>query len=122
MSRRGPVIGMPFKSASPSVCGSSPAKIFSNVDLPQPDGPTTAMNSPSAIEEEMLLRASTPAAPRPYLSDSPRTEMTEPGEAGCVISAWAFKRPSGVVGAEFWRWHRVKDFPQGVAFGKPIHP
>src|SRR5689334_6660625 len=94
ISRRGPVMGMPFSSASPSLCGSSPARILSRVDLPHPDGPTTAMNSPSAIAKEMLLSASTPAAPRPYLSDSPRTEMTEPGAVGCLISAWAFKLPS----------------------------
>src|SRR5262245_6033271 len=120
MSRRGPVIGMPFKSASPSVCGKSPARILSRVDLPQPDGPTTAMNSPSAIEKEMLLSARTPAAPRPYLGDRPRTELTEPSAAGFVISTWAFKLSSGVVGAELWR--TGKDFPQGVAFGKSIHP
>jgi hypothetical protein len=36
---------------SPSV--SSPAIIRSSVDLPQPDGPTSTMNSPSAISTSM---------------------------------------------------------------------
>ena len=30
----------------PPVAGSSPARQFSVVDLPQPDGPSSAMNSP----------------------------------------------------------------------------
>ena len=34
---------------SPSVTVSSPATIRSRVDLPQPEGPTSTMNSPSAI-------------------------------------------------------------------------
>ena len=33
---------------SPDVIASSPATIRSSVDLPQPDGPTMTMNSPSA--------------------------------------------------------------------------
>jgi hypothetical protein len=81
--------------------------MLSRVDLPQPDGPTTAMNSPSAIEKEMSLSARTPAAPRPYLSDSRRTEMTEPDDAGCVISSCAFKHSSGIIAA---------GGPQGVVF------
>jgi len=38
----------PAISISPSVMVSSPATMRSSVDLPQPDGPTTTMNSPSA--------------------------------------------------------------------------
>ena len=34
---------------SPSVTSSRPAIIRSSVDLPQPDGPTSTMNSPLAI-------------------------------------------------------------------------
>ena len=33
---------------SPAVIASSPATIRSSVDLPQPEGPTMTMNSPSA--------------------------------------------------------------------------
>ena len=35
--------------APPLIIPSSPAMIRSSVDLPQPDGPTTTTNSPSAI-------------------------------------------------------------------------
>ncbi len=34
---------------SPEVIASSPATILSSVDLPQPLGPTTTRNSPSAM-------------------------------------------------------------------------
>ena len=34
---------------SPSVISSSPAIMRSRVDLPQPDGPTRTMNSPSSM-------------------------------------------------------------------------
>src|SRR6202162_2867161 len=41
-----PAIGRPSHSTVPSVAGVSPAIISRSVDLPQPDGPTTAKNSP----------------------------------------------------------------------------
>src|SRR5215471_18993288 len=41
-----PAIGRPSKSRSPSLTAVSPAIASSSVDLPQPDGPTTAKNSP----------------------------------------------------------------------------
>jgi hypothetical protein len=37
----------------PPVMSSSPASMRSSVDLPQPDGPTSTMNSPSAMSSEM---------------------------------------------------------------------
>src|SRR4029079_11012925 len=46
----------------PSVISSSPAIIRSSVDLPQPDGPTRTMNSPSAIERLTSSTATTPPA------------------------------------------------------------
>ena len=39
----------PAMAISPSVISSSPATMRSSVLLPQPDGPTMTMNSPSAI-------------------------------------------------------------------------
>jgi hypothetical protein len=39
----------PAMEISPSVICSSPAIMRSSVDLPQPEGPTMTMNSPSAI-------------------------------------------------------------------------
>src|SRR5438094_8135578 len=37
----------------PPLISSSPASILSSVDLPQPDGPTSTMNSPSAMSKPM---------------------------------------------------------------------
>src|SRR5690348_3287168 len=43
----------PAMSISPPVMGSSPATMRSSVDLPQPEGPTMTMNSPSATSRSM---------------------------------------------------------------------
>ena len=37
----------------PAVISSSPASMRSSVDLPQPDGPTSTMNSPSLMSKPM---------------------------------------------------------------------
>src|SRR5258708_13445835 len=47
----------------PDVTSSSPAIDRSAVDLPQPDGPTSTINSPSAMSR---LRSSTPFTPPGY--------------------------------------------------------
>src|SRR4051794_4472135 len=48
---------------SPDVMSSSPTIIRSSVDLPQPEGPTRIMNSPSAISR---LTSLTAGKPSPY--------------------------------------------------------
>src|SRR5687768_4186749 len=53
----------PIRS-SPSEMSSSPAIIRSAVDLPQPDGPTRIMNSPSSISRSICLTASKPSGYR----------------------------------------------------------
>ena len=45
---------------SPEVMGSSPAIIRSNVDLPQPEGPTRMRNSPAPISMLTSLRTCVP--------------------------------------------------------------
>ena len=40
---------LPPIAISPAVMFSSPASMRSNVDLPQPEGPTRTTNSPSAM-------------------------------------------------------------------------
>src|SRR5688572_18895604 len=40
----------------PELMSSSPASMRSSVDLPQPDGPTRTMNSPSEMSSEMPCR------------------------------------------------------------------
>ena len=48
----------PMKT-SPAVTSSRPARIRRIVDFPQPDGPTSTMNSPSPISKETSLTAIT---------------------------------------------------------------
>src|SRR4051812_43151566 len=51
-----------------------PAIMFIVVDLPQPEGPSSAMNSPSAISRSMVLSAS--KAPKDFLRLSRRMAPT----------------------------------------------
>src|SRR6266540_6038321 len=44
---------LPSIAIVPPVISSSPASMRSSVDLPQPDGPTSTVNSPSAMSNEM---------------------------------------------------------------------
>src|SRR5580698_1388744 len=50
---------LPSMRISPSLTLSRPAIMARSVDLPQPDGPTSAMNSPVFASRTMPLRAST---------------------------------------------------------------
>ena len=58
---RTPFMLRPLITISPEVMSSSPAIMFSSVDLPQPDGPTSTRNSPSSIE--MSVSCSTLTVP-----------------------------------------------------------
>ena len=44
---------LPSMAMVPPVISSSPASMRSSVDLPQPDGPTSTMNSPSLMSKPM---------------------------------------------------------------------
>ena len=44
---------LPSIAIVPPVIGSRPASMRSSVDLPHPDGPTSTVNSPSAISNEI---------------------------------------------------------------------
>ncbi len=57
-------IRLPPMRSSPLVMSSSPAIMLSVVDLPQPDGPTRMMNSPSAISMSTSETASAPSGYR----------------------------------------------------------
>src|SRR6202034_2412371 len=50
---------LPSMRISPSLALSNPAIMANSVDLPQPDGPTSAMNSPVFASRSMPLRTST---------------------------------------------------------------
>src|SRR4028119_1828959 len=60
-----PVMSRPPKRMRPEVGVSSPAMILRAVDLPQPEGPTSEMNSPSATSRLISCSAWTaPVGPR----------------------------------------------------------
>ena len=44
---------LPSMAMVPAVISSRPASMRSSVDLPQPDGPTSTMNSPSLMSKLM---------------------------------------------------------------------
>src|SRR5436190_15969009 len=89
-----PAIVLPSNATVPSLVVARPAITSSSVDLPQPDGPTTAKNSPRAISRSTGPSASTgPVRPRP-----PKTLRT-PRKARCG-SATALLHRLLVVGQE----------------------
>ena len=53
-------MAVPPSVADPAVGSDRPAMICSNVDLPQPDGPIKATNSPWRTEKVMFLKAARP--------------------------------------------------------------
>ena len=54
------VTSRPPTWTEPSETSSRPAIIRSSVDLPQPDGPTSTMNSPSWMSSDSPSTATTP--------------------------------------------------------------
>ncbi len=58
-SSGGSTTGLPATVIVPPEGSINPAISFSSVDLPQPDGPTTATNSPSAMSRSIGLRVGT---------------------------------------------------------------
>src|ERR1700730_15740074 len=86
MSFRGPAIAVPRNRASPAEAGRVPARILSRVDLPQPDGPTTATNSPSPTEQEISSSADT--VPGPHVADGEGELLARrprPGAGGVAL-------------------------------------
>jgi hypothetical protein len=68
VSRRSlsPVSSVPPTRTEPDVGRSSPAAHCSSVDLPEPDGPMTAVNVPGPKPSETPSSAVTPPSPSPY--------------------------------------------------------
>ena len=58
---------------SPASALSIPPRIFSNVDLPEPDGPRSTQNSPFPTVKSSSLSTSCLVSPLPKLFLSPRT-------------------------------------------------
>jgi len=66
MPSGGPDTGRPRNCTSPALGGIKPAMICSNVDLPQPEGPRIARNSPGSTSRPMSRSAS--SSPPPLLT------------------------------------------------------
>ena len=59
------VTSWPAISTVPEVGLSSPARMCMSVDLPEPEGPITAVSSPEGISSETPRSASTAVSPSP---------------------------------------------------------
>src|SRR3954447_22663140 len=73
-----PTSGSPASATSPSVGVSSPAMMLSSVDLPQPDGPITATNSPGVTVKSTPRNARTGAPSDSNVLRSPCVSTTNP--------------------------------------------
>ena len=67
----GPLTTRPSTLIRPAVAGRSPAMMRSSVDLPQPDGPTTATSSPPSTLNVMSRSASTGPESARYVIPTP---------------------------------------------------
>ena len=70
------VMSMPSSSTVPSVGRSRPASRWTSVDLPEPDGPITAVSCPLRISTSTSRRASTAVSPWPKRRVTPRATST----------------------------------------------
>ena len=61
----GPATSRPLTMTAPALAGHRPVTTFIKVDLPHPDGPTTATNSPVSTASVVPLSASVPSASSP---------------------------------------------------------
>src|SRR5437763_1952214 len=79
-------------TTSPSVNPANPPTIRSSVDLPQPDGPTSTMNSPSSICIETRSTATT-SEPNTLVTSSSRIRATSPLPSGSDHPVMGQRRP-----------------------------
>ena len=84
-----PVTGSPATVMSPSSGVSSPATRFSSVDLPQPEGPIRATNSPAATVRFTPRSARTGAFSASKVLRTPR--MASAGRLSLIVP------PSGMI-------------------------
>src|ERR1043166_2812746 len=87
---------LPPITRSPLVCCSSPQMMRRNVVLPQPDGPSSTMNSPSGTVSEMPLTAGT--SPNFLTISLANTADIEPPRIQCDVCR---ARPAGGTVARF---------------------
>ena len=78
-----PFMATPPISMLPSLALSSPAMMFSSVDLPQPDGPTRIANSPLSISRSMPFSTAQRAVPLPDVANCQRRHaISQPPRSG----------------------------------------
>src|SRR3954466_5471416 len=68
----------------PSLDSSSPATIRSAVDLPEPDGPTSTVNPPSAMSRSSWSTAFVPSGKTFETSENPMLAISAPGDEVAV--------------------------------------
>ena len=73
-----PVISVSPSQTCPAETVSSPARQCISVDLPEPEGPMTAVNRPRAMSTSTESRASTAVSPEPYALVRPRARAAIP--------------------------------------------
>src|SRR3954453_3828131 len=71
------VMSWPAMVTLPAVGRSSPARICISVDLPEPDGPMTAVRRPVSMSRSTPRSAGTAVSPAPYRRTSPLACTTE---------------------------------------------
>src|ERR687891_674086 len=86
MSLRGPSTSRPSIEIFPLVLGSRPARILSNVDLPQPLWPTIETNSPLFTVKETSRSASTSVPSRDRYTLESRSTRIDSGMLARIIS------------------------------------
>src|SRR5436305_101559 len=101
-----PTSDSPATAISPSVGVSRPATRLRSVDLPQPEGPMTATNSPGSITKSTPRRARTGTPSDSYVLRSPVTSSTR-SIATAAPSGTEGSRPllpfsSGPMADSFW--------------------
>ncbi len=86
-----PVISVSPRNTRPAETVSSPARQCISVDLPEPEGPITAVKRPRAMSTSTESRASTAVSPEPYAFVRPRARaaMPSPSARPRVCSAAA---------------------------------
>ena len=90
--RRACVMSVPSIRISPVLGASSPASSPSSVDLPLPDGPTTATNRPDGIERSSGCRIVSGRPPLSTVLDTPRSSIIDPCRAPARAPARSSRR------------------------------
>ena len=112
---------VPPIAISPSVISSRPAIMRSSVDLPQPEGPTSTQNSPSAIATStprMTCVDAEPLLARPLIV----TAAMSPRTSRVPVRATRVPRSTDVVGPAGWRTSSRCSAPPCAATPSPPPP